>query len=121
MKPIKISDAQLAFPASVKAMMPSRIPEDFKRGGTPWNKLFSDAFYRGLSSLELIPKEGIDPATAWRHVRAIMGSFEPKHEDKEAACAFLLSHWFKAAQWTPKGGVLQTIADGSKTTPEVTP
>jgi len=104
-KPVEVSDIQMAFPASVTEMMPSLkdIPEEFQIGGgdghTKWNKLFNDCFYSGVKNLDLIPKDGIDPGRAWRHIRCIMGSYEPKHEHKEAACAYLMSLWFEDATW----------------------
>jgi len=49
--------------------------------------------------LELVPKEGVDKDKAMRHIKAIMASWRPKHEDKEAACAFLFSEWFESAKW----------------------
>ena|ERR1017187_8061402 len=95
-----------AFPAKVKHLMPewSSIPEEFHNGYTPYDKLFSACFYGGLSSLKLVPKEGIDQNKAWIHLRAIMGSYEPKHEHKQAAVAYLLSQWFEHAEWVTKDG-----------------
>ena len=40
------------------------------------------------------PKEGVDTKKALRHVKAVLGSWEPKHEHKEAGVAFLLNEWF---------------------------
>ena len=99
-----ISDLDLAFPAQVKHLMPKSadIPPEFSDHGNVWNRLVSDWFYSGLSSLDLTPKEGVDKSSALRHIRAIMGSFEPKHEDKMASCAFLLSEWFTNPKWTAK-------------------
>jgi hypothetical protein len=91
----------LAFPTKTKGLMPeyAEIPKEFKAGRTKWNQLFADCFYSGLKSLELTPKEGIDKNKAWAHIRYIMGSWEPKHEHKEAAVAYLLSQWFEDAKW----------------------
>lgn len=104
MYPIKeISTATMAFPAYVSNLMPSydEIPKEFKNWNnqTKWNRLFNDWFFGGLSKLELKPKEGVDQNKALRHIKAIMGSFEPKHEHKEAAVAFLFSEWFEDADW----------------------
>jgi hypothetical protein len=90
------------FPASVAQYMPlySEIPDEFKRhNGTVWNRLFSDMFYCGLTNLEAKPKDGIDADKAWTHLRVISRSFEPKHEHKEAAFAYLASQWFESATW----------------------
>jgi len=98
----EIDDATLAFPATVLHLMPKMedIPE--VRNRSKWNELFADWFYCGLEKLELKPKEGVDKDKALRHIGAIMGSFQPKHEDKEAAVVFLFAEWFEEATWTNK-------------------
>lgn len=93
-----ISDIELAFPAQVSHLMPKweDIPGEFKRhNGTKWNKIFSHWFFNGVKNLVMTPKDGIDSNKAFRHIRCIMGSFEPKHEHKEAAVAYLMSQWFE--------------------------
>ena len=102
--PQEITEEFLAFPASVEALMPDRqdIPEEFSfqgvmnGGGTKWNKIVSEWFFKGLpKDTEFKPKDGIDAAMAIRHIGAIMHSFIPKHQHKEEACAYLLSLWFE--------------------------
>jgi hypothetical protein len=97
--------ADRAFgPSDLRRFMPKNIPAKFREfGATKWNKLFEDWFFNGLSSLELTPKAGVDKEKALAHIKVIMGSWEPKHEDKDAACAFLFSEWFEDATWTVKG------------------
>lgn len=101
MKPQTVTNIDMAFPAKVSHLMPnmSDIPREFDGGNTKWNKLFSDWFYCGLSKLELTPKDDISRDVALRHISTIMRSFEPKHEHKEAAVAYLLSLWFSDATW----------------------
>src|SRR3990172_3759845 len=93
--PQEIDDVTAAFPASVAQLMPpvEKIPEEFKFWkGTRWNELMAKWFYSGLSiSSKFYPREGIDTERALRHIRAILGSFQPKHEYKEASVAYLLS------------------------------
>jgi hypothetical protein len=93
----KISDLDLAFPAKALDLMPKyeEIPEEFKHSGNRWVKFQSDWFYRGISNLRIATKSGIDANEAMRHLGAIQGSFEPKHEHKEAAVAYLASIWFE--------------------------
>jgi len=58
---------------------------------TPYNDLFSNLFFKGG---KLNFKKNLDPdfkAAAVPYLKAFMGSFEPKHEHKEAICALLLS------------------------------
>jgi hypothetical protein len=100
-----VNDLELAFGGqSLDTLMPryADLPDEFKRGRTEWNKLFSDWFYCGIATLELDPKEGVDKAAALRHIKAVMVSFEPKHEHKEAGVAFLLDQWFTNPRWTRK-------------------
>jgi len=97
MKPVEIDSATAAFPASVAHLMPKRedIPAEFKRhNGTKWNRFAADWFFSGIKATGLIPKEGIDKNAALRHLSAIQRSFEPKHEHKESAVAYLASLWF---------------------------
>ena len=101
-KPAEIDDAQLAFPANVDELMVKYedIPQEYKNGNTDGNKFFSDMFYCGVKDVELIPKEGIDPDKAWKHIRCITRSFSPKHEHKEACVAYLLEQWYSKLSWT---------------------
>ncbi len=103
MKPIEVDDVSMAF-GGIKGLMPDRsqIPEEFQfNHNDTWGKrLFNDWFYRGLTKLELTPKEGINEEMALRHIRTIMGSFEPKHEHKEEAVAYLLDLWFESSSAT---------------------
>lgn len=73
------------------------IPKEFKNWNQPtWGrKLFSTLFYKGGSVAHPVPKEGIDKNESINHIRAIMGSYEPKYEHKSAACAYLFDLWFK--------------------------
>lgn len=94
----KVTGLDLAFPATVKHLMPKYedIPEEFLHWSPndKWQKFFGDMFYHGIKIVELKPKDGIDGQDALRHLRVIAGSFEPKHEHKEAAVAYLASQWF---------------------------
>lgn len=63
----------------------------FYNGDTPYNKLFSELFFKGGT---LNFKKDVDPefrSKVGAYMRALMGSFEPSHEEKEAICALLLS------------------------------
>jgi hypothetical protein len=95
--PQSVSDVEIAFATDVSKLLPvwEDIPEEFKRSlGTRWNKVFSDWFFHGLKDAKWQPKPGVDVDMALRHLKACMGSFEPKHEHKEAGCAYLMSQWF---------------------------
>lgn len=87
----------LAFPAGISKLIPAYddIPREFKTGTNPWVKFQRQWFYGGLQKMPK-PKPGVDIQKAMRHLMAIQGRFEPKHEHKEAAVAFLASQWLVA-------------------------
>lgn len=88
------------------------IPEEFKRyDGTPYNKAVSSWFFSGarfannvltIDGVDFHPKAGVDAGKALRAIKAVLGSFEPKHEEKEAACAYMLSEWFNIEAAKPE-------------------
>jgi hypothetical protein len=103
-QPHDLSDVEVAFAAAgrVHALMPTweDIPENFRhhRGDTeskPWVDLQVAWFYGGLSRAIVRPLDGVDESKAWRHLSAIQHSFEPTHEHKQAAVAWLASRWFE--------------------------
>lgn len=79
------------------------IPAQFYNGNTPFNRAFSTLFYKGgsLDQFGLSFKAGINRAQAMTALRALMCSFAPKHEIKEATVAWALSEWCDLA---PKAG-----------------
>lgn len=105
-RPVPIDDVLLAFPADVTDLMPdmAEIPEEFHSWGLTykdglagkWLAFQQRWFMKGLpNTVEVDLKEGIDGDLAFRHLKAIQGSFQPKHEHKMAAVAFLASTWFE--------------------------
>lgn len=106
LEPVDVTDADVAFPARVEHLMPSwdDIPKPFHESrASVQHEFFEDCFLGAASEIELIPKEGINPGKAWRHLRCIMGSYQPKHEYKTAAVAYLLSLWFSTIRWKSRG------------------
>lgn len=73
----------------------SEIPEEFLWANGKWNEFFSDMFYSGIKDLKLNPRDGVDTRKALRHMRCVASSYEPEHEHKEAAVAYLMSLWFE--------------------------
>lgn len=97
-QPHEISDIQLAFPAQVVGvLMPDRadVPESYPDRGL-WEDFVSQWFFFGnpFSKYDIGTREGVDGNKAIRHASAILKSFEPKHEHKTEATAWLLSRWF---------------------------
>lgn len=102
MKPIKVSDVELAFPAHAeRELMPPHeecvtgldaLPESERK---KWRDFQNTWFMRGLpATVTFDLKDGIDGETAFRHLQAIQGSYAPKHQHKQAAVAYLSSLWF---------------------------
>ena len=106
MKPEVVSDLDLAFPASVSRLMPEYkdIPEEFKDWNSKWHHLVAGMFFHGGKITKMVTREGIDGDAAMRHIKCILGSFEPKHEHKMAACAFLISEWFSEFEFQAGDG-----------------
>lgn len=97
-----VSDVDMAFGGNVKKLVPSysEIPDEFRRESSKWNKVVSDWFFYGLKDAEWKPKDGVDMQKALRHVKAVMGSWDLKHEHKEAGCAYLLSEFFDDVKYS---------------------
>lgn len=101
MKPVKVNDVDLAFGGNLEILLPAMdtIPTEFKEGGNQWNIVFRDWFYKGLTTVKVHEKEGVDVHDAFRHIGAIMVSFSPSHEHKEAGCSYLLSEFFHEIEY----------------------
>lgn len=100
--PQEVSDVLLAFPASTKHLMPS--PMDLAVARADWAfpmwERFASAVFSGRvpTDARIYLHEGIDGEQAWRHIRAILRSYEPKHENKMAAVATLAMAWFQCVE-----------------------
>jgi hypothetical protein len=101
----EVDNISMAFGVGALELMPAYkdIPDAFKQHSF-WSDLVAGWFLAGLENLDLKPKDGVNKNLALRHIKAILGSFEPKHEHKEAGIAFLLSEWFEeeGSTWTVK-------------------
>ena len=82
------------------------IPEEFRRSSNPYAKFVSDWFFRGRTPDDmkrLKERPGVDRGKAPVAIKAALGSFEPKHEHKEAGVAYLASRWFTdESTWATK-------------------
>ena len=106
MLPVPDLDGPSVAFGSIKHMPKAdAIPADFKRhNGNAYVKAVSSWFFSGakkapngltIDGVTFTAKAGVDADKALRAIKAVLGSFEPAHEDKEAACAFMLSEWFE--------------------------
>lgn len=97
-EPMDVDDFTVVFPANViGTLIPQRdeLPEEFRKHWTSneWCKHASRLFFKGGEIGKF--KKGIDAEKASRHLRAVLGSFEPQHEHKIGAAGFLMSLWLK--------------------------
>lgn len=97
-KPRTVTDLDMAFGCRAMELLPpmAQIPAEFNMSrGRNWAVRFTkELFFRGGSVAHLTPKPGIDHVEACRHIKAILGSFEPKHEHKIGGVAYLFAQWF---------------------------
>ena len=112
--PMGVDKLTLAFPVNVKQYMPEylEIPSEYRNlnnlnrsnlGVSKWLRFQSDWFSKGLGSISVAPKNGINAEMAIKHLAIIQQSYEPKHEHKMAAVAYLASLWFEDVVYTVKG------------------
>jgi hypothetical protein len=100
--PAEVTGMEMVVGGDMKKLLPpyTEIPQEFHMGSRgKWNRFVSDWFFCGLKDLKVTPKAGIDQGKALRHIKAIMASWEPQHEHKEAGCAYLASLWFEDVQY----------------------
>ncbi|MBN4867415.1 MULTISPECIES: hypothetical protein [Enterobacterales] len=91
-----ITQVILAFgPPDIEKFLPKwdLIPDEFKQGKNPWIVFIERWFYHGLECPPAA-KEGVELKWALAHIVVILKSFDPKHEQKIAGCAYLASLWF---------------------------
>lgn len=87
---------EISIACSTENTIPELLTEAHARGFTghsqsPYEKLFDELFFSGgrVKFRSDIPRENI--AKIWPYCRALMASYFPKHEDKTAVCAMLMS------------------------------
>lgn len=112
--PVELRDVDKAFPAHALDWMPEHddIPERWREADeSDWQvRLWRNLMFRGLTDIQLAPRDKswgqVEVDRAWTHLQAILGSFAPKHQHKEAALAFLTDRWFEAIRWKPLKDVM---------------
>lgn len=111
--PQEIDDLTKAFPAHViGSLMPymHEIPQDFQeetKVSRSWYLFIGGWQVRGLGEgtgfvgVILAPavKEAELGEQAFAHLGTLLRSYEPKHQHKEAAVAWLASLWFERVVW----------------------
>lgn len=99
----ELSDVQVAFPAGkgiddvFKTLAPLALQWSRERKDTWGTRFFSRVFFKGGTSprpqtLEGVTQQDVHRILKW--LRAGMGSFSPRHEDKERVCGMLWQTFF---------------------------
>lgn len=74
-----------------KRLLAEARSKGFYEGNTEFNTMFNNLFFNGgnLTPKAGLPKEFVQRAVAY--LTRLARSFAPKHEEKEAVCALILS------------------------------
>ena len=80
----------------VRTLLPKKneIPDGFDTHWNKWNKAVTTWFFDGIRKDAFSVKEGIDKDKAFKHLSAVISSWDLKHEHKTAGAAYLMSLWF---------------------------
>lgn len=94
----KLAQLDVAF-GDIRHLPPyATIPNEFMHNGNPYCKFVSDWFFAGRTKenmSRLTARPGVERGAAITAIQAILASWAPKHEHKEAGAAYLLSQWFE--------------------------
>lgn len=100
--PQSVSDVLMAFPGDIGHLIPDpmAIPDEFwESSGNDWVEFIGRWFASGLTAdTRAFLAQDIDGNTAFRHLKTVLGSYQPKHEHKSAGLAFLCSRWFHGVE-----------------------
>lgn len=93
----KVTDVEIAFGSTEHLPKWENIPDEFKVNYPehPGVTMAAQWFYGTLAGAKLPPvREGVNEIEAMRVIRAILVSFEPKHEHKMAGVGYLINEWW---------------------------
>ena len=74
-----------------KTLLEEAEKRGFYNGYTEYNNLFSELFFNGGKLNFKKDLDGEELSRIVSYLKSFMTSYEPKHEEKEAICALLLS------------------------------
>ena len=104
-QPAAVSESEVTAGGRLDVLLPAfeTLPEEFRRERDPFSPLVHQWFFRGLNPEALHARRGINAEDAWRHLRAIMASWDPgiarpQHVHKIVGVAYLMSLWFDPPQ-----------------------
>lgn len=103
----EMTGADVAFGNTKHMPKMADIPEEFRKERSRYCDVAQIWFFKGAQSTDkgikagsfiLTAKPDVDAHKALAAVKAVLGSFEPPHEHKIAACGYMLSEWFNLAE-----------------------
>ena len=99
----EVTMLDVAFGSNALDLMPAMkdIPKDYPNQ-QKWIDIMNRWFFEGLKGATFVPKPGGDQKKALATIAAVLRSFAPRHEHKEAAVAYMLSEWFEDVILEPK-------------------
>ena len=115
-KPVEIDEITAVFASNiVGTLIPKRddLPEEFRKSwhSNEWCTVASLWFAQGAKKSDFHPKEDIDLDKALRHVKVVLGSFEPSHEHKIGAAGYLMKQFFKKIEYTRHDGTTGEVCN----------
>lgn len=95
-QPPKVSDVDIAFGGCDHMPDVKTLPEDYRNERAHACTVAQDLFFKGgkMADYGYTCREGVDQNDAIRAIRAVLGSFQPKHEHKIAAVGWMIDQWF---------------------------
>lgn len=88
----EVTELDLAFGCKLdNELLKEAENRGFLYGDTEYNSLFAKLFFKGGTVVFKKDAKKSFVQKAWPYCRAVMASFAPKHEHKEAVCAMLMS------------------------------
>jgi hypothetical protein len=91
----EVSGVDMAFPTvdTDMVLLEEAKERGYLHGDKQGNKDFSTWFYTGIE--EVTVKDVDNAQEGFRYFRALMRSFSPKHEHKDAVCGMLIDEFMK--------------------------
>ena len=88
-----VTELDLTFPTHQcnEKLLKYAIEQGFHKTTNPYNRAVSTLFFNGGSVIKLNDVSDEDFSKVMRYFKALIGSYAPKHENKTAECAWLLS------------------------------
>ena len=86
---------EVTHSTNVRTLLPkiNELPDEFENH-YKWKKTVSTWFFEGMRKDAFTAKEGIDKDKAFKHLAAVISSWDLKHEHKTDGAAYLMSLWF---------------------------